>query len=254
MQSVKSRVDHVVSEAKNVLEDTGKIVHGIKRVINGAKMLTDFTKNAVKFAKYFAMEPGNATVDFFEEKAVMAVLEAQKAAAEAKIAAVEAKEAAKRVKGLVQRFEKKKEGIGPKRSKKLIRYMEGQAKKAEKFAQMTSFKEKDARKDAVSVDEALRRMIELANRRKQTGSTETADENEAGGAENTLGESDGKGGNDKTESETSGGTKDEEEKDAGSNEIDSSIANKTRGRESGGIGKGGEEKQKGDAGLVSRMN
>ena len=176
MESVKSKVSRVVSEAKNVLQDTGRIVHGIKRVINGAKMLTEFTKNAVKFAKYFAMEPNNATVDFFEEKAVMAVLEAQKAAAEAKIAAVEAKEATKKVKRLMRNMKKKKGLKSSKKLGKVMKYLDNQAHRAEMLAEMTSGKEKEARKDAVVVDGALRKMIQLAKAEKQKEENEKKDE------------------------------------------------------------------------------
>ena len=163
MNSITSKVSHVVSEAKNVLQDTGRIVHGIKKVINGAKLLTDFTKNAVKFAKYFAMEPNNSTVDFFEEKAVMAVLEAQKAAAEAKIAAVEAGNAAKRVEDLMHKLEKRTGSHSSKKIGRIMKYVEHESRRAEQLAHTTSNREKDARQKAVIVDKALRKMIHLAN-------------------------------------------------------------------------------------------
>ena len=178
MNSISSKVNHVVSEAKNVLQDTGRIIHGIKRVINGAKLLTDFTKNAVKFAKYFAMEPNNSTVDFFEEKAVMAVLEAQKAAAEAKIAAVEAGNAAKKVKDLMHKLEKKAGSHSAKKTGRLVKYVEHESRRADKLAHMTSSRENDARQKAVIVDKALRKMIHLANKEIKNEENVKKDENE----------------------------------------------------------------------------
>ena len=164
MDSIASKVNHVVSEAKGVLQDTGRIVRGIRKVISGARLLTDFTKNAVKFAKYFAMEPNNATVDFFEEKAVMAVLEAQKAAAEAKISAVESRNSAKRIKDLMHKLERKADRRSSKKMSKLSKYVENESHRAEKLAKLTSNQEKEARKKAVIVDKALRKMIDLANK------------------------------------------------------------------------------------------
>ena len=187
MNSITSRVSHVVSEAKNVLQDTGRIVHGIKKVITDAKLLTDFTKNAVKFAKYFAMEPSNATVDFFEEKAVMAVLEAQKAAAEAKIAAVEAKNAAKRVKDLLHKLERKANNKSSKKMNRLVKYVESESHRAEKLAHMTSNREKDARQKAVIVDKALRKMIHLANEEVKDGEVNGGEKNMQDNGENEEG-------------------------------------------------------------------
>ena len=166
VDGMKSKVHHVVAEAKAVLEDTGKVVHGLKKVISGAKRLTEFTNNAVTFAKYFAREPTNATVDFFEEKAVIAVLESQKAAADAKIAAVVAREAARKVKLIAKRIRGKNKSFDKKLSK-AVKYAEGQAHRAEQAARISSFKEKDARKDAIIADKALRKMIKLANEKKE---------------------------------------------------------------------------------------
>ena len=45
------------------------------------------TNDAVKFTKYFSSEPENATVDFLEEKAIIALLDAQRAANESRKAA-----------------------------------------------------------------------------------------------------------------------------------------------------------------------
>eukprot|EP00795_Rhopilema_esculentum_P005192 gene5192-326_t len=166
VDGMKSKVHHVVAEAKAVLEDTGKIVHGLKKVISGAKRLTEFTNNAVTFAKYFAREPTNATVDFFEEKAVIAVLESQKAAADAKIAAVVAREAARKVKLIAKQIRGKSRSFDKKLSK-AVKYAEGQAHRAEQAARISSFKEKDARKDAIIADKALRKMVKLANKKKE---------------------------------------------------------------------------------------
>ena len=166
VDGMKSKVHHVVAEAKAVLEDTGKVVHGLKKVLSGAKRLTEFTNNAVTFAKYFAREPTNATVDFFEEKAVIAVLESQKAAADAKIAAVVAREAARKVKLIAKRIRGKNKSFDKKLSK-AVKYAEGQAHRAEQAARISSFNEKDARKDAIIADKALRKMIKLANEKKE---------------------------------------------------------------------------------------
>ena len=176
VDGMKTKVNNVVTEAKEVLKDTGRVVHGLKKVISGAKKLTDFADNAVKFAKYFAMEPNNATVDFFEEKAVIAVLESQKAAAEAKIAAVIAKEAAKKAQSVAKRIDKEKgKKLGGKLTKAL-KYVEGQALRAEESAKMTSLKEKEAKDDAIVVDKALRKMVEMANSEEKGDKDEKAEE------------------------------------------------------------------------------
>eukprot|EP00112_Aurelia_sp_Birch-Aquarium-sp1_P012957 Seg273.6 transcript_id=Seg273.6/GoldUCD/mRNA.D3Y31 product="Laminin-like protein epi-1" protein_id=Seg273.6/GoldUCD/D3Y31 len=180
---MKSKVNNVVSEAKEVLKDTGRVVHGLKKVISGAKKLTDFADNAVKFAKYFAMEPNNATVDFFEEKAVIAVLESQKAAAEAKIAAVIARTAAKKAQSVAKRIDKEtRKKLGAKLTKAL-EYVEGQALRAEESAKITSLKEKEAKNNAIVVDRALRKMVEMANTQKKEGKDEKAGDDMESGEE-----------------------------------------------------------------------
>ena len=156
-----SRVNHVINEAKEVLSNTGKVVNGLRKIISGAKKLTEFSENAVKFAKYFAMEPSNATVDYFEEKAVIAVLQAQKAAAEAKIAAVMAREAAQKAEAMVKKMKKAGRAASSVKLSKAVKFIKIQAENSAAAAKETSSQEEAAQNDAVVVDRALRKMVEL---------------------------------------------------------------------------------------------
>eukprot|EP00794_Sanderia_malayensis_P012645 gene12645-13943_t len=133
---MKRKVNHVINEAENVLSVTEKVVRGLKRVIGGAKKLTEFGNNAVKFANYFAMEPSNATVDFLEEKAVIAVLEAQKAATEAKIESLNAKEAAKSINDVLKKIKKYANKKSMLRMLKAAKFANMKAKMAEKRQRM----------------------------------------------------------------------------------------------------------------------
>ena len=170
IQNMATNVRQVMGEAKDVLVSTDKVVHGLRKVISGANKLTNFADNAVKYAKYFSMEPTNATVDFLEEKAVIAVLEAQKSAAEARLAAMVAKDAAQKAVNVAKRA-----GIASKRQSVLQRFMKAakfasvQALRSAKHAGIATERQKAAKNDALVVDKALRKMIQTiqTNREKE---------------------------------------------------------------------------------------
>lgn len=105
MNHLAKDVRNVMGQAKRVLTNTGQVVHALKRVLNGASALSSFTNNAANFAKYFEVEPNNATIDYLEERAIVAVLEAQKAASVAKEAANIARIASAKAKDAERRME-----------------------------------------------------------------------------------------------------------------------------------------------------
>ena len=159
MQTLAHDVRSVIGEAKDVLRHTGKVVHGLKRVINGATVLTSFTDNAIKFAKYFSIDPNNATIDYLEEKAIVAVLEAQKAASEAKEAAIMAKSASKKAKMAARKIltaEKKNKSL-----QSMIGYAHASVKQAllaEKAAKVAFRDKKKTEKDVMLMDNELKNL------------------------------------------------------------------------------------------------
>ena len=159
MQKLADDVRNVMGEAKSVLRNTGRVVHGLKRVISGATVLTSFTNNAVKFAKYFSMEPDNSTIDYLEEKAVVALLESQKAAQEAKDAARLAKfasekaQAAERNMEVLTKHQGNLEVVFP-----YIQIANKQASKAKRLAKHAAQSEKKTEADVLLVDTELSKM------------------------------------------------------------------------------------------------
>ena len=159
MQKLADDVRSVMGEAKSVLRNTGRVVHGLKRVISGATVLTSFTNNAVKFAKYFSMEPDNSTIDYLEEKAVVALLESQKAAQEAKDAARLAKFASEKAQAAERRMEVLTQHHGNLEAAfPYIQIANKQASKAKRLAKHAVQSEKKTEADVLLVDTELSKM------------------------------------------------------------------------------------------------
>ena len=159
MQKLADDVRSVMGEAKSVLRNTGRVVHGLKRVISGATVLTSFTNNAVKFAKYFSMEPDNSTIDYLEEKAVVALLESQKAAQEAKNAARLAKFASEKAQAAERRMEVLTQHHGNLEAAfPYIQIANKQASKAKRLAKHAVQSEKKTEADVLLVDTELSKM------------------------------------------------------------------------------------------------
>lgn len=160
MSSLANDVRDVMGQAKKVLTNTGEVVHALKRVLNGASALSSFTKNAENVAKYFSVEPNNATIDYLEEKAIVAVLEAQKAASVAKEAAEFARRASIKAKAVERRMEVMGEREHPV-DDTVMRYVNiasAQADRAEKAAMYAAGEKAKTEHDVRYVDKTLRKL------------------------------------------------------------------------------------------------
>lgn len=158
MNNLAHDVRGVLSEAKLALKDTGRVIRGLRRVISGTSVLTKFTNNAVKFAKYFSMEPNNATIDYLEEKAIVSVLEAQRASNEAREAARLAKTAYAKAQAAEKRMEVASKGRNPKNMIQYLRTVGKQANRASKAARIASKYKNKSEKHIMIMDQELRKM------------------------------------------------------------------------------------------------
>ena len=172
MRKLALDVNGVMGDAKYMLRDTGKLIHGLKRVVKGASILTGFTNNAVKYAKYFAMEPNNVTIDYLEEKAIIALLDAQKAANESKKAAKLARVASIKAIDTEKRIENSEgDSQDIKSIMPFVKATDILATKAEKAAKLAKLEKQKAEKDFVIMNRQLSRMSQKMN-------TNTSDQSE----------------------------------------------------------------------------
>jgi len=159
IRTLSKDINNVMGQAKQVLQSTGQVVHGLKRIIGGASVLSTVANDAVKYGKYFNLDPKNSTLEYLQEQAIVALITAEQSSKEAQEAALIAKSASEKATNIARRMDIAKSGPSQQTVEHLNDMTKTQTSQAEKAARFATIQEDKTKKVSSFINATIKRMV-----------------------------------------------------------------------------------------------
>ncbi|XP_066923467.1 uncharacterized protein [Clytia hemisphaerica] len=153
VRTLAKDVQNVMAEAKKVLQNTNQVEHGLKRIVGGASLLSSVATDAMKYSKYFHADTRNSSLEYLQEKAIVALISAQQAAQEAIESAQLAREASNKATDIARRMD-----IAKTPAKSLLDTALKETVQTEKAAKFAAFQNEKVRNISKFLNTTFKRM------------------------------------------------------------------------------------------------